>query len=143
MSAWWIGVNSFQYFGRFLRIIFVTLYLKTNSPRSFDSHKCIHRYFEKICCKKILSFVQATNLRGIVGNLQVTVPGPRDFREIWVNIAVSTRHYCFWMNLYTYLTYWLITGYPDFLSRLSLALLFFQTHDLSRNSCIWNSRKWS
>ena len=72
------------------------------------------------CC-----FVHTTSPKGIVGNFQVALPGPQDFKEIWVNVTVSTRHRLFKMDLFTYLTYclWLITGYPDFLSSLSLALL--------------------
>ena len=54
--------------------------------------------------------------------------------QTWLKILTDEKKKCEYSRLSTY---------PDFLSRLSLALLFFQTHDLSRNSCIWNSRKWS
>lgn len=27
-----------------------------------------------------------------LGSFQVTVPGPQDFKEIWENVAVTTRH---------------------------------------------------
>ena len=70
--------------------------------------------------------VNAKTTKGVVGRSQVTVIWLQDFREIYEKFTVRITHSGF-MNLFVYFTYWnsLITGYSDYLSRVSRALLFF------------------
>ena len=82
--------------------------------------------------------VNAKTTKGVVGRSQVTVIWLQDFREIYEKFTVRITHSGF-MNLFVYFTYWnsLITGYSDYLSRVSRALLFFfATNFLETAVCI-------
>ena len=82
--------------------------------------------------------VNAKTTKGVVGRSQVTVIWLQDFGEIYEKFTVRITHSGF-MNLFVYFTYWnsLITGYSDYLSRVSRALLFFfATNFLETAVCI-------
>ena len=82
--------------------------------------------------------VNAKTTKGVVGRSQVTVIWLQDFREIYEKFTVRITHSGL-MNLFVYFTYWnsLITGYSDYLSRVSRALLFFfATNFLETAVCI-------